>query len=141
MSYQLTLEKAGAEILGFHEIGSYQGTWGAVVIYKGEKSLVTGSYGSCTYCDAFQSEFGYHSEPYMKDGKYFNGYYDEISKEDYEERMRDLEQKYIYFGEGYLRNPMSKDMIITYLSKLKKDDWFDSEEAELYEWALKFFEE
>jgi hypothetical protein len=140
MSYQLTLEKAGAIVLGFLMTGSYQGTWGAVVEYNGEKSLVTGSYGSCSYCDAFQSEFGYSlDEPEERDGKYYRGWDDEISKEEYDEYYVELDKKYAEFGSNYLRNTMTKELIQTYISNLNKEDWFDSEEIELYTWALTFF--
>lgn len=141
MSYILTLEKAGAKILGSHFTGSYQGSWGAVVIYNGEKGLVTGSYGSCSYCDAFQSEFDYRfDEPIERDGKYYRDYgEDEITKEEYDQYYIELDKKYAEFGRNYLRNPMDKSMIETYKSNLKEDDWFDSEELELYNWALNYF--
>lgn len=140
MSYQLTLEKAGAKVLGTLFTGSYQGSWGSVVEYNGEKSLVTGAYGSCSYCDSFQSAFGYcYDEPQERDGKYYRDE-DEITKEEYDEYYANLDKRYAEFGESYLRNPMTKEMIETYLSKLKEDDWFDGEERELYAWALTFFQ-
>lgn len=141
MSYQLTLEKAGAKVLGILYTGSYQGSWGAIVEYNGIESLVTGSYGSCSYCDAFQREFSnYYDVPEEKNGKFFKHFGDtEITEEEYYQYFRDLDLKYAEFGSYYLRNTMSKEMIETYISNLKKDDWFDSEELELYEWALTFF--
>jgi hypothetical protein len=57
--YHRALEEAGATIHCFKEFGSYQGDWYALVTYKGEKGWVTGAYGSCSGCDAFQHEFGW----------------------------------------------------------------------------------
>lgn len=141
MSYQLTLEKAGAKVLDTHYTGSYQGSWGSIVEYNGEKLLVTGAYGSCSGCDAFQSEFDYFdTEPEERDGKYYRNYgMVEITKEEYDQCLIELDKRYAEFGSYYLKNPMTKEMIETYISNLNKDDWFDSEELELYTWALTFF--
>ena len=57
MSYESTLEAAGATVHAFKEFGSYQGDWWAKVTYKGVTGWVTGSFGSCSGCDAFESEF------------------------------------------------------------------------------------
>ena len=54
MSYQQALEAAGATVSAFIEAGDYQGTWFARI---GPDQWVTGSYGSCSGCDAFQAEF------------------------------------------------------------------------------------
>lgn len=59
MAYRAALEAAGAEVHEFQEFGSYQGDWIAKVTFKGETGFVRGSYGSCSGCDAFESEFGY----------------------------------------------------------------------------------
>ncbi len=59
MSYQQALEAAGCEVIEFQEFGSYQGEWLALVKYDGEIGVVDGCYGSCSGCDAFESEFGY----------------------------------------------------------------------------------
>jgi hypothetical protein len=58
MGYSHALEAAGAKVLGYRCAGSYQGMWGAVIIYNGKLGLVTGAYGSCSVCDAFEGEFG-----------------------------------------------------------------------------------
>lgn len=58
MSYEEALQAAGAEVLEFEQFGSYQGDWWAKVRYKDELGWVQGSYGSCSGCDAFESEFG-----------------------------------------------------------------------------------
>ena len=55
--YKQALLAAGCEILKFQEFGDYQGEWIALVKYKGRTTWVFGAYGSCSGCDAFQSEF------------------------------------------------------------------------------------
>lgn len=59
MSYQESLEAAGAVVHQFKEFGSYQGDWVALVTVKGETGWVEGSYGSCSGCDSFEAEFGW----------------------------------------------------------------------------------
>jgi len=59
MSYELALGAAGAEVLEFETFGSYQGDWWAYVRYKNKHGWVTGSFGSCSGCDAFEAEFGW----------------------------------------------------------------------------------
>ena len=59
MSYQECLEKAGATIVAFQQFGSYQGEWWAkVVLPDGRRGWINGAYGSCSGCDAFESEIG-----------------------------------------------------------------------------------
>jgi len=62
VGYQQALEAAGAKVLNFWEFGSYQGDWVAQVECDGSVKWVKGGYGSCSECDAFQSEFGYLDE-------------------------------------------------------------------------------
>jgi hypothetical protein len=58
MGYQEALEAAGATVRAFQEFGSYQGDWWAfVALPDGKHGWINGSYGSCSVCDAFQSEF------------------------------------------------------------------------------------
>ena len=59
MGYSEALTAAGAEVLDFKYFGSYQGDWYALVNYNGTRQWVHGSFGSCSYCDAFESEFDY----------------------------------------------------------------------------------
>jgi len=59
MGYRTALEAAGAVVHDMRLFGSYQGDWWADVTWKGQRGFVTGSFGSCSYCDAFGSEFGY----------------------------------------------------------------------------------
>ena len=59
MGYEKALEAAGATVHAFQEFGSYQGDWLAKVSFGGNLGWIRGSYGSCSGCDAFQSEFDY----------------------------------------------------------------------------------
>ena len=62
MSYQESLEAAGARVLAFSHFGDWQGSWVALVEYQGQRGWVQGAFGSCDYCDAFQSEFSWDSD-------------------------------------------------------------------------------
>ena len=59
MSYQDALTAAGANVIAFESFGDWQGSWVALVEYKGERGWVQGSFGSCDHCDAFEAEFGW----------------------------------------------------------------------------------
>ena len=62
MSYQDSLVAAGARVLAFEHFGDWQGSWVALVEYQGQRGWVQGSFGSCDYCDAFQSQFDWDSD-------------------------------------------------------------------------------
>lgn len=70
MSYKEALEAAGAEVHQYKDFGSYQGDWFALVTYKGERGWVSGSYGSCSGCDAFEGEFTYSDYPECEEHRY-----------------------------------------------------------------------
>ena len=149
MGYAYALRTAGATIIEYKETGSYQGTWGAVVDFNGQRSLVTGYYGSCSHCDAYQSQFERYSndEPVFDEetGKYYSNWYkeQEITKEAYDADQEDQKQALIDFGMSYLRHPMTKEDVekrIEYYDTNDTGEWsFDSEERELYDWAIKLF--
>jgi len=88
MGYSESLEAAGAKVIAYEQFGSYQGDWGAYVELNGNKYIITGSYGSCSGCDAFEAEFGYTDKPYEHNGKYFYNY-EECSKEVFEEKNQE----------------------------------------------------
>ena len=62
MSYEESLVAAGARVLAFSHFGDWQGSWVAFVDYQGQRGWVQGAFGSCDYCDAFQSEFSWDSD-------------------------------------------------------------------------------
>lgn len=145
MGYAHALRTAGAEVIDFKEIGSYQGTWGAIVNFQGQRSLVTGAYGSCSGCDAYQSQFGWSDDdPYydQETDKYYTDRWMsvEITKEKAEEISQKYRQDLIDFGMSYLRHPMTKDDVIQRIAYYDANDtgeWsFDHEERELYDWAV-----
>lgn len=138
MSYELTLRKAGATVLAYKEVGDYQGTWGCVVEYKGKLGLVTGSYGSCSGCDAFQGEFGWggNHDFSERNGKYYKWYDEEITKEEYEQGIAEHERKLAQFGEGYLNDIQDAFDIENRLANTHPDVWYDEEIRELLTWAL-----
>jgi hypothetical protein len=106
MSYQQALEAAGAKILAFEEFGDYQGDWFSLVEYKGEVGWVSGSYGSCSGCDAFEAEFGWTDDEC--DTHKYKGHQPECencvaAKADYATRLAD-------FGRVYLDGLMAQAM-------------------------------
>ena len=147
MSYKTCLEKAGANVLDYKEFGSYQGDWLAFVEYMGQKGIVTGSYGSCSGCDAFEAEFRFkNSEPEEYEGRYYkNGYIwdedNECSVEEFEISKQEYDNKLAEFGRRYLESNGSADLYDKShyekrLLQLDPEDWFDNEEKEQIEWAL-----
>lgn len=62
--YLVCLLLAGANVIEFKSFGDYQGTWFAVL---DNGSIVRGSYGSCSSCDAFYAEFDNDSHDYGDD--------------------------------------------------------------------------
>ncbi|MGL5646619.1 MAG: hypothetical protein ACRDDY_02115 [Clostridium sp.] len=99
--YTEALEAAGCEVLGYKEYGSYQGDWIAVVKVDGEIGVVEGYYGSCSVCDAFESEFGYSDE----------------DNPDYKDRLAE-------FGKTYLP-AMTFDFVIAKFEKDAAEPWND----------------
>ena len=59
MGYEQAIEKAGATVHCFEHFGSYQGEWWAKVTNQGKTGWISGYYGSCSGCDAYEAEFGY----------------------------------------------------------------------------------
>lgn len=60
--YQWCLEQAGAKVLAFKTFGSYQGDWFAKVEYEGNVFWINDYYGSCSGCDAFESDMPRHHD-------------------------------------------------------------------------------
>lgn len=142
MSYKISLEKAGCEVLAFKEFGDYQGSWLAFVVYNGERGIVEGSYGSCSGCDAFQAVFDYgNGVPVEKDGKYYRDQYaweeDETTKDEFDSLLQSCNERLADFGRTYLSGGLSKKKYFEdQLLKVDNDDWFSSEEKEKWEWAI-----
>ena len=109
MSYQEAMQAAGAEVHEFQEFGSYQGDWCAKVTYNGQTGWVTGSYGSCSNCDAFEGEFGYSSHDCNGDVCY-SPFYGNNEFRDGCETCQSLKERFIKFGQEYLECIMSQEM-------------------------------
>lgn len=101
MSYKMALEAAGAEVLEFQRFGSYQGDWWAKVKYENETFWVWGSFGSCSYCDGFEREFGYNNHGECDEHPYdFQESCDacKLKAEDYQNRLKDFGKTYLECG-------------------------------------------
>jgi hypothetical protein len=105
MSYEQSLEAAGATILEFESFGSWQGEWVALVEYRGERGWVQGSFGSCSHCDSFEAEFGWDDE----------------EQDDYQERLAS-------FGQSYLDGLQTTQAVVAYFDRSAEWDE-DSQEA------------
>jgi hypothetical protein len=148
MGYSYALRTAGADVVDFKTIGSYQGTWGAIVDFQGQRSLVTGYFGSCSVCDAYESQFGHMEDDPVHDqddDKYYADWtrQEEITKETYDVIIERGKKELADFGMSYLRHPMTKEDVIKRIEYYDTNDtgeWsFDSEERELYDWAITLF--
>jgi hypothetical protein len=137
MSYQQAITAAGAKVLDTLYAGSYQGTWGSIVEFEGKKGLVTGAFGSCSHCDAFQSEFDdwmWHM-PREREGKYFDDYGDEITKEQYDQEHQAYQNRLVEFGMSYLKVIQDKWDVENQLKNRPEDEWWDDEMGQLLRWA------
>jgi hypothetical protein len=107
--YDAALTAAGVKVIDSQEFGSYQGDWWAQVQFPNDEIYyVTGSYGSCSHCDAFQAEFGYRDD----------------ETPDYPHRLR-------AFGRDYLENCYTLEEAIAEASK--NLEW-DTEAEEMVKW-------
>jgi len=88
MSYRMALVEAGATVHVMKAFGDWRGSWGALVTYEGKTGWVTGSYGSCSGCDAFVGEFG---DCVGKDGK-------PIDQVDYDKRLYAFGRDYLEYS-------------------------------------------
>lgn len=78
MSYSEAMEAAGAEVLEYESFGSYQGDWWALVRYQGQVGWVSGDFGSCSGCDAFDAEFSWGEADPDKLAAFGRGYLDAL---------------------------------------------------------------
>ncbi len=112
MSYDSALEAAGATVHAYKTIGDYQGDWYALVTFNGVTGFVSGSYGSCSYCDAYSNAC------------------------DDEEKNANWKAE---FGAGYLTDIEAVDSLMhRVVEALDKASCYNESEArELVEWATK----
>jgi len=140
MGYSEAIEANGVKIKEFKEFGSYQGDWFALLE---DGRIVFGSYGSCSGCDAFQSEFDYECEIIVKqvDGFYYKGNYswnedEKITEQEVNELNLRVSDKLKAFGKSYLDDAQTLDEIISrYKRKIdNEENWGDDED--IYKWLL-----
>ena len=108
--YRQALEAAGANVLVFDSFGDWQGSWIALVEYQGEVGWVQGAFGSCSYCDAFESEFEWDSDFVCED-------------------VRD---RLAQFGRTYLDDLMTTEEVLSHYDP--HADW-DSDSASAAAWV------
>jgi hypothetical protein len=106
MAYEEALTATGAMVELYETFGSYQGDWWAKVLYNGSLGWVHGTYGSCSGCDAFESEVGYSGKDTCDEHRYdypkpTNCDACEVAKKDYQKRL-------VEFGKCYLESIMTQ---------------------------------
>lgn len=107
--YTAALEATGVKVLAFERFGSYQGDWWAHIEFPNhELFFITGSFGSCSGCDAFEAEFGWEDD----------------KAPDYFHRLRN-------FGLDYLMDCMTGEQAIAQASK--NLEW-DSDAGSMVAW-------
>lgn len=104
--YEKAMKAAGATVHFFAQFGSYQGEWYAKVTYKGVTGWINGSFGSCSGCDAFESEFACETHEH-KD----NDCYDPIDDgfDDNCKECQKVKSRLISFGEQYLDEILTQE--------------------------------
>jgi len=138
IGYLIALEAAGAVVIDYNEFGDYQGTWMAYVEYNGKKGIVEDSYGSCSGCDSFQAEFDYIDEPYIRDGKYYKSWNEEITKKEYYEILDAYNKRLADFGAPYLTDLGQRDYYQNMIDNPSR--WFDEDDLVMYQWAVSRFD-
>lgn len=129
MSYEQAMSAAGATVLAFQQFGDYQGTWYARVFYLGETGWVSGSYGSCSGCDAFEGEFGYNEHDQCEEHHYKKRPVSCAACDDAEEAYR---RKLADFGRTYLDGVLPAAHYLVGLDEVNR--WSSEENAETAKW-------
>lgn len=107
--YESALKAAGAKVKIFKEFGSYQGTWIAILE---DGQAIEGSYGSCSGCDSFQSEFDC---------------WDDEQNPDYSSRLK-------IFGESYLAHACPLSQLISCYKNKAEEEYAWDDDKEIYNW-------
>jgi hypothetical protein len=134
MGYKQAIEATGVKVKEFEMFGSYQGDWIALLE---DGRVITGSYGSCSGCDAFEAEFGYSDEPQERDGKYYKDYGDEISKEEYDRLLSEYNQKLCRFGQHYTVDAESLQDTINRYERKCADEYAWDDDKQILDWLKK----
>lgn len=131
MGYQQALEAAGEKIKEFKEFGSYQGDWFAI---NEQNEVISGSYGSCSGCDAFQGEFSWGEEAEERDGKYYRDWSTEITKEEFEEQKELYQKRLSDFGQSYIDTKETLSEAISRYEIKSAEEWAWEDDKEILAW-------
>lgn len=123
--YDDLLRWHGAAVLAYQKFGSYQGDWYALVEWEGRRFWIHDYYGSCSGCDALESETGYH---YHYSYKKYPNPCPECGK---------IEHNFHALARGYLGSPMTYEEVIAYAAK---NGAWDVSAEEMVSW-IKLVEE
>ena len=134
--YGLLLERAGATVLAFKAFGSYQGDWFAKVEWMRPGDFtpqvlwVTGAFGSCSHCDAFEAEFGYGCD--CEDRDYRTDECADVTKAPCVARREAMAKA----GLNYLNNAMTPaEVLAEWTRKVEGPreewEWVDEEDAQV----------
>lgn len=132
MGYVEAIEAAGVPVLAFQQFGTYQGDW----LAKVAGGYIHGCYGSCSYCDAFDSEFGFYSDEGCERHKYSDE--DDPSCIDCIEAYQEYNERLRAFGRRYLDDIQTADEVrADFIRDIDWDTdasralkWIDKQEAE-----------
>lgn len=128
--YGAALEAAGAIVHDFEHFGSYQGDWLADVTVNDARGFIRGSYGSCSGCDAFESEFGYSDEEKCDEHRYDYSDASANCTACAEHRLQ-YEIHLAAFGRGYFDFFYTREEMIKQISE--NLEW-DSEAQTMIDW-------
>jgi hypothetical protein len=134
MGYREALEAAGAKVTAYESFGSWQGDWLARVTYEGRDGIIAGSYGSCSYCDAFDAEFGLSYDEWCED---HDGEPAVASCEGCVRAARAAVTKnmrLVRFGRSYLDSIMTPDELARYVARITEEAEWDTDAPAILTW-------
>ena len=131
MSYEAALKAAGAEILDFKMVGSYQGRWAAKIVVNGQEGYVFGFYGSCSGCDSWQAECESLLPWDHKHGEEYVFSSDIMDNSTECPECNEARNKIASFGRAYLSPLYSREQAVEI--ETADAEWSD-DAKELYEW-------
>lgn len=128
--YKEAIEAAGAEVLAFETFGSYQGDWLAKIKIDGKVKYIHDYYGSCSHCDAFESDFGFVSHSCGNDD-YYDPFWEDDGFRDNCSECQNLKKRFVEFGQNYVDNAVSFEECMKIASE--NLEW-DMDAQDLVDW-------
>ena len=96
--------------------------------------IITGSYGSCSGCDAFEAEFGYSA-----DGCTDHEYSPEEGCTACQAKADEYQTKLVEFGKSYLNSFATYEEVLTeYTNRRDSENYFPEEDQEVLDWLKSF---